>query len=91
MTFLVDYVVQSGKKELSRTRVSVDGASVQPADTADGDEPTITFTMTPPIADALAQGELDLSVGFMRGQIKMAGDFGALLHALPTLSKTPGL
>ena len=28
-------------------------------------------------------GALDLSVGFMRGQVKMSGDFGALLRFLP--------
>jgi len=28
-------------------------------------------------------GALDLSVGFMRGQVKMSGDFGALLQFLP--------
>ena len=26
------------------------------------------------------EGTLDLSVGFMRGQVKMSGDFGALLR-----------
>ena len=34
-------------------------------------------------AQALHDGTLDLSVGFMRGQVKMAGDFGALLKFLP--------
>jgi hypothetical protein len=29
---------------------------------------------------------LDLSVGFMRGQVKMAGDFGVLLQLLPQTS-----
>jgi hypothetical protein len=89
VTVVVDYVVASGKKELSRTRVEVDGTDVHASDA--GGDPTITFTLTPPLADAVAQGELDLSVGFMRGAIKMAGDFGALLHVLPTLAKTPGL
>src|SRR2546430_15511539 len=43
----------------------------------------VTFTATPADAQALHDGTLDLSVGFMRGQVKMAGDFGALLHFLP--------
>ena len=41
------------------------------------------FTVTPDDADALRDGTLDLSVGFMRGQVKMAGDFGTLLQFLP--------
>ena len=50
------------------------------------------FTVTPDDADALRDGALDLSVGFMRGQIKMAGDFGALLRFLPlTAGRTPPL
>ena len=36
---------------------------------------------------ALHDGTLDLSVAFMRGQVKMAGDFGVLLHVLPVLSR----
>ena len=60
-----------------------DGAVVErrrrtPADAAD-----ITFTATPADAQALHDGTLDLSVGFMRGQVKMAGDFGELLQFLP--------
>ena len=43
----------------------------------------ITFTATPADAQSLHDGTLDLSVGFMRGQVKMSGDFGALLHFLP--------
>jgi hypothetical protein len=48
-----------------------------------GAEADITFTATPADAQALQEGSLDLSVGFMRGQVKMAGDFGALLQFLP--------
>ncbi len=50
--------------------------------------PTITFTATPADAQALHDGTLDLSVGFMRGQVKMAGDFGALLRFLPKTGGT---
>jgi len=46
------------------------------------------FTATPADAQALHDGSLDLSVAFMRGQVKMAGDFGALLHFLPKTSGT---
>ncbi len=90
MTTVVEYVVQERKKELARHRVIVDGDTVVAADDAPGDA-AITFTLTPALADQLDHGTLNLSVGFMRGEVKMAGDFGALLHVLPTLTKTPGL
>ncbi len=46
-------------------------------------EANVTFTAAPADAQALHDGSLELSVGFMRGQVKMAGDFGALLQFLP--------
>ena len=50
------------------------------------------FTVTPDDADALRAGTLDLSVGFMRGQVKMSGDFGTLLRFLPlTAGAEPAL
>ena len=81
---VVEFVVAAGKKEQSRGWARVAGAEVvergagSPTDPAD-----ITFTATPADAQALHDGALDLSVGFMRGQVKMAGDFGALLQFLP--------
>jgi hypothetical protein len=90
MTTIVDYVVQERKKEIARHRVVVDGDSVTEADRATGDA-AVTFTLTPALADQLAHGTLDLSVGFMRGDVKMAGDFGVLLQVLPTLTATPGV
>jgi hypothetical protein len=90
MTTIVDYVVQERKKEIARHRVAVDGGSVTEADGATGDA-AITFTLTAALADQLAHGTLDLSVGFMRGDVKMTGDFGVLLHVLATLTATPGL
>jgi hypothetical protein len=92
--FVVDYVVQQGKKELSRSRVVVDGDHVTPAadDTGcDADAAAVTFTLTPALADAVTSGALQLDVGFMRGDVKMAGDFGALLRVLPVLARSPGL
>jgi hypothetical protein len=44
--------------------------------------------MTEADAQALHDGDLDLSVGFMRGQVKMAGDFGKLLAFLPLTAGT---
>ncbi len=88
---VVDYVVQQGKKELARHRVRVDGDQVTNADDAGDAEAAVTFTLTPPLADAVANGSLRLDVGFMRGDVKMAGDFGALLRVLPVLARSPGL
>jgi hypothetical protein len=81
---IVEFVVAAGKKEQARSWAQVDGGRVvgrgedAPATPAD-----VTFTATPADAQALHDGALDLSVGFMRGQVKMAGDFGALLQLLP--------
>ncbi len=81
---IVEFVVAAGKKEQARSWAQVvDGAVVGqgvgvPAESAD-----VTFTATPADAQGLHEGTLDLSVGFMRGQVKMAGDFGALLQFLP--------
>jgi hypothetical protein len=81
---IVEFVVAAGKKEQGRSWARIDddaiaargeGAPAEPAD--------VTFTATPPLAQGLHEGTLDLSVGFMRGQVKMAGDFGALLQLLP--------
>jgi hypothetical protein len=81
---IVEFVVAAGKKEQGRSWARVDGDTVAergegaPAAPAD-----ITFTATPPLAQGLHDGTLDLSVGFMRSQVKMAGDFSALLQFLP--------
>jgi hypothetical protein len=82
---IIEFVVAAGKKEQGRSWAEVgDGGAV----TAHGEgtgpsEADITFTATPADAQALHDGTLELSVGFMRGQVKMAGDFGALLQFLP--------
>jgi putative sterol carrier protein len=84
MTVLVEFVVATGKKEQARAWARVDdGRVVERADGAAPDPADVTFTATPADGQALHDGALDLSVGFMRGQVKMAGDFGALLQFLP--------
>ena len=81
---IVEFVVAAGKKEQARSWVRVaDGGVVERASAEPAD---VTFTATPADAQALHDGTLDLSVGFMRGQVKMAGDFGALLQFLPLTS-----
>jgi hypothetical protein len=86
---VVEFVVAAGKKEQARGWVRIDdngavtdrGSGAAPEGGAD-----VTFTSTPADAQALHDGTLDLAVGFMRGQVKMAGDFGALLRFLPRTS-----
>lgn len=93
MSVLVEFVVAAGKREQARCWVCVEDDVVTdrgegpPSGRAD-----LTFTATPADAQALHDGSLDLSVGFMRGQVKMSGDFGALLHFLPyTSGRAPRL
>ena len=83
----VDLVVAERKRELERHRVQVDGESVAPV-AVDDTEAAVVFTLTPADAEAMKAGSLDLSVAFMRGTAKMAGDFGVLLHVLPVLSRS---
>jgi putative sterol carrier protein len=82
---IVEFVVAAGKKEQARgwARVDDGGAVVERGESAPAEAADVTFTATPADAQALHDGTLDLSVGFMRGQVKMAGDFGALLQFLP--------
>jgi len=86
VTALIDFVVAERKKELERHRVVVDGNAVTPH-AVDDTEAAVVFTMTPADAAAVKSGELDLSVAFMRGTMKMAGDSGVLFHVLPVLSR----
>jgi hypothetical protein len=88
---LVEFVVAAGKKEHARSWARLDdGAVVEHGNGMPPADADITFTATPADAQQLHDGALDLSVGFMRGQVKMAGDFGALLKFLPlTSGSTP--
>lgn len=81
---IVEFVVAAGKLEQARSWARVDdGAVVARGDGAPAEPADVTFTATPADAQSLREGALDLSVGFMRGQVKMAGDFGTLLQFLP--------
>jgi hypothetical protein len=81
---VVEFVVAAGKKEQARSWARVaDAAVVDRGDGAPADPADVTFTATPADAAALHDGTLDLTVGFMRGQVKMSGDFGTLLRFLP--------
>ena len=86
---VVEFVVAAGKKEQARGWVRIDGAAiVERGEGASSGNIDVTFTATPADAHALHDGTLDLSAGFMRGQVKMAGDFGALLRFLPLTGGT---
>lgn len=81
---IVEFVVAQGKREQARWHARIDGDDVVSVTQGPAVEPAdVVFTMTPADAQALHDGTLDLSVGFMRGQVKTAGDFGALLRFLP--------
>ena len=81
---IVEFVVAAGKKELAHGWVQVDDGAVAARGSGAPETPAdVTFTATPADAQALHDGALELSVGFMRGRVKMAGNFGALLHFLP--------
>ncbi len=81
---VVEFVVAAGKKEQARGWARVaDAAVVERGDGVPDDAADVTFTTTPADATALHDGTLDLTVGFMRGQVKMSGDFGTLLRFLP--------
>jgi hypothetical protein len=88
---IVEFVVAAGKSEKGRSwaRVESDGKIAAQGEGAPTEPADVTFTATPADAQALHDGTLELSVGFMRGQVKMAGDFGALLHFLPLTHGTP--
>ena len=83
----VDLVVAERKRELERHRVVVDGSTVTPSE-SDGTDASVVFTLPPADAEALKAGTIDLSVAFMRGTTKMAGDYGVLLRVLPLLSRS---
>jgi hypothetical protein len=83
MTDAVAFRVVKGKTTLEEWAVEVGGV-VTPLEAVPA-EPAVVFTLTPELATALRAGELDVNVGFMRGQVKMSGDNAALLRVLPEL------
>ena len=88
---IIEFVVAAGKSEKARSwaRVEPSGKIAGQGSGPSADPPDVTFTATPADAQALHDGTLELSVGFMRGQVKMAGDFGALLQFLPLTHGSP--
>lgn len=91
MSLVVEYRVTQGRTEVARRTVVIDAGAVADAHDGAADDPAVVLTLTPALAEQVRAGTLDVGAGFMRGEIKMAGDFGALLHALPVLHRDPGL
>lgn len=83
MSTTVAFTVAKGKSVLEQWALAVDGDTVTATEVPA--EPDVVFTISADDAAALRSGALDLSVGFMQGRLKMSGDFGALLAALPHL------
>ena len=84
-TARVQHVVTGGPDGETRyVHALVDGRTTALAAGSD-DTADITFTNTYADAQALARGELDPRVLFMRGRTKMAGDMGKVLALMPLL------
>lgn len=56
----------------------------------DIDDADVTFTVSYDDAVAVVRGELDLSVAFMQGRMKVEGDMGVLLTLLPAAETAEG-
>ena len=89
----VELVVKRGKEILRRCELTCSHGELQPAPASDSAVRErgvdVTLTLTPADADGVSTGSLDPSVAFMRGQMKVEGDFELLLTALP-LTRGPG-
>ena len=93
---VVEYVIAKGKTEVGRCTVVIDdnlvvSTTASTPGSNPGADPDVVFTLTPALAESIATGALSVGVGFMRGAVKMAGDFGALLTVLPALHHQSGL
>ncbi len=82
-TDTVSFIVLDGKTKVESWAVQV-GDTVEALAEVPA-KPTVTLTLSSADAAAYRAGEFDLSVGFMRGSMKMSGDFGALFRVLPKL------
>ena len=82
-TITVEYIVMQAKREVERRSVVIaDGVVVSANHGEPATAPDVVFTVTPALAEQLRAGDLDVSVGFMRGEIKMSGDNAALFAAV---------
>ena len=91
MSLVVEYRIAQGRTETGRRTVVIDGGAVVDAHDGAAEAPDVVVRLTPALAEQVRARTLDVGAGFMRGEIKTDGDFGALLHALPVLHRDPGL
>ena len=85
----VELAVVRGKSVLRRCFATYSGGRLVSVVDGGEDAADVSLTLTPGDADAMVRGELDPSVAFMRGQMKMSGDFGVLLQVLPHMRGDP--
>lgn len=85
VTASVQHVVTGGPDGDTRYRQTVVDGRL--ADTSLGDDPTVDLIVTETYADArsIARGELDASVAYMQGRVKVVGHMGAMLDLMPLL------
>ena len=87
----VAFVAKKGRTIVASSSVLVtDGAVSAFVASADLDadaveQADVAFTVKPDQIDALREAATSLSVWFMRGELKMSGDFGKLFDVLPVL------
>lgn len=84
----VQVVVGGGPEKDVKFVVVLDDGRITGAERRVDADAELTLTFEYANAVAVQQGELDLSVAFMQGRMKTAGDTGLLLQLLP-LTRTP--
>jgi putative sterol carrier protein len=82
-TGTVQLLVKRGKRIEGAVVVRVVDGEVAGAEAGEVPEPDVTLSLTPDDATAFGAGTLDLTVAFMRGTMKVAGDNRVLLQVLP--------
>lgn len=82
------FVVKDGRRTEAAWLVRLEDSSVarsEEADVTSLPEADVTFTLSGEDVEAVRGGELPFSVGFMRGQVKSAGEPGSVLAVLQAL------
>lgn len=79
----VDLVVKRGKEVLRTCALEWFPGSRELLPASSGRAADVTLVLTDADAEAVAEGVLDPTVAFMRGQMKMSGDYSLLLTVLP--------
>ena len=75
----VNFVVTGAPGGEGRYLLELADGRVVRAERGSSPEPDVTFTQTFADAQQMLEGELDLSVAFMQGRMKFAGDMAKLM------------